>query len=441
MPLFVAEPASVGASSDPGSARSSFLRASLLALHDSLRDRGSYLVVRCGDPVEIVSAVYREVGARAVFAHDDATPDAAALLRAVGGQVNLVTEPGVLIHGPDEVLKSDGTPYTVFTPYSRAWRARTLPTRADILPAPTAIPTVPGLPTDLAWDTERRATLPDWPAGDDEARGRLAAFCQDGGGLNRYADDRDRLDLNGTSRLSPYLSLGLISPREAVAAALDQARSADEPEGRRGPDTWLREIVWREFCYSISRHFPWAAEGGYRGKLRQIRWRNDPREFAAWQEGRTGYPVVDAAMRQLGSTGWIHNRARMVAASFLVKDLLIDWRLGEDHFARLLVDWDQAINNGNWQWIAGVGLDAAPYFRVLNPVLQARRFDPNGAYIREWVPELASTPSEHIAAPWLMPEDLQRQVGCVIGVDYPAPIVDHAPARARAIAAYRAGVR
>ncbi len=199
----------------------------------------------------------------------------------------------------------------------------------------------------------------------------------------------------------------------------------------------MNELVWREFYSAILYHFPYVRQMAFRPAMRQISWRNDPADFAAWAAGRTGYPVVDAAMRQLNTTGWMHNRARMIVASFLTKDLLVDWRWGERYFMQQLLDGDPAANNGGWQWTAGTGTDAAPYFRVFNPVLQGIKFDPQGAYVRRWTPELAAVPDEFIHTPWKMPVELQRSAGCIIGKDYPAPIVDHAAARQRVLAAYR----
>ena len=245
------------------------------------------------------------------------------------------------------------------------------------------------------------------------------------------------MDLDGTSRLSPYLRFGMISARQCAVAALEAMAAAPDEAARQGAETWLNELIWREFYMAILYHFPNVLQEAFRPELRAIPWSNDPAQFAAWCEGRTGYPVVDAAMRQLVETGWMHNRARMIVASFLVKDLLIDWRWGERFFMQHLIDGDPAANNGGWQWTAGVGTDAAPYFRVFNPTLQAAKFDPDGAYVRRWLPELARVPDKHIHAPWLMPLDVQRTAGCVIGQGYPAPIVEHGAARDRVLAAYK----
>jgi deoxyribodipyrimidine photo-lyase len=251
-----------------------------------------------------------------------------------------------------------------------------------------------------------------------------------------YAEARDRMDLDGTSRLSPYLRFGMLSARQAAVMAGLARELAPDEKARRGVDTWLNELIWREFYQAILHHFPHVLERSFRPKLQAIPWDNDRTAFAAWCEGRTGYPVIDAAMRQLTHTGWMHNRARMIVASFLVKDLLIDWRWGERFFMQHLVDGDPAANNGGWQWTAGTGTDAAPYFRIFNPVTQGKKCDPQGGYVRRWVPELAQVPDRFIHEPWKMPAETQQSIGCVVGQDYPKPIVDHAWARERALAAY-----
>ncbi len=247
--------------------------------------------------------------------------------------------------------------------------------------------------------------------------------------LPAYAEGRNRLDTDGTSRLSADLKLGTLSPLEVLLAAEGPG------DGRR---VYVSELAWREFYHHVLWHFPHVVRSAFRPAYDAVPWIDDPDGLEAWREGRTGYPVVDAAMRQLAGSGWMHNRARMIAASFLAKDLLVDWRAGEAHFMRHLVDGDVASNNGGWQWTAGTGTDAAPYFRVFNPVSQGRKFDPAGAYVRRWVPELARVPDAYVHEPWTMPPDVQAAAGCVIGRDYPAPIVDHAAARERALAAYAA---
>jgi deoxyribodipyrimidine photo-lyase len=229
----------------------------------------------------------------------------------------------------------------------------------------------------------------------------------------------------------------MVSARQAAWAAQDALAAAPDTAAARGAETWLSQLIWRDFYTAILYHFPHVAHGSFRPAYDTIPWRNDPAEFAAWQAGQTGYPVVDAAMRQLTQTGWMHNRARMIVASFLVKDLLIDWRWGERFFMQQLVDGDPANNNGGWQWTAGTGTDAAPYFRIFNPVSQSQKFDRHGRYLRHWLPELVHLPDAYLHAPWLMPPLEQQRLGFGYGRDYPVPLVDHTQARTRTLAAYQ----
>jgi len=413
--------------------RSWFLLGSLRTLADDLAARGSRLVVRGGRPETVIPALAAEVGAGDVFATRDVSPFARARDRAVAEALaatgrRLHVGRGLLVAEPEEVAGADGRPVMVFTPFFRRWAA--VPRRA-ILPAPTAIPgpafRVPGEPLPPPPPpTADPALLPE--PGEGAARARLERWIASAA-LPDYAEGRNRLDAEGTSRLSADLKLGTLSPLEVLLAAEGPG------EGRR---VFVSELAWREFYAHVLWHVPHVVRGAFRPAYDAIRWADDPAGLAAWQEGRTGYPVVDAAMRQLAGSGWMHNRARMIAASFLAKDLLVDWRRGEDHFMRHLVDGDVAANNGGWQWTAGTGTDAAPYFRVFNPVSQGRRFDPTGAYVRRWVPELARVPDAYLHEPWTMPPTVQAAAGCVIGRDYPAPIVDHGAARERALAAYAA---
>ncbi len=435
IPVFVLDPTLLTAP-DAGAPRVAFLFGGLTALDADLRGRGSRLIVRQGDPAEEVARLVAETGASGVFAEADPWPYARERDARVAARVPLTLTQGVTARPYDGIVKADGAAYTVFTPFSRAWKALPLPRPADLLPAPErlAAPSdVPGLPIPGA------GALPSapFPPGEREAQRRLRLFTRgQDAAIWQYDIARNRMDLPGTSQLSPYLRFGMISARAAAAAAVDALAHAATAEAKKGAETWLNELIWREFYQTVLYHHPAVLDQEFQAGLRGIPWRNDPAEFAAWCEGRTGYPVVDAAMRQLVQTGWMHNRARMITASFLVKDLLIDWRWGERFFMRHLLDADPASNNGGWQWTAGVGTDAAPYFRVFNPVLQGEKFDPDGLYVREWVPELARVPQKYLHAPWAMPADLQRTVQTIVGRDIPAPIIDHAQARERTLHAY-----
>jgi deoxyribodipyrimidine photo-lyase len=276
------------------------------------------------------------------------------------------------------------------------------------------------------------------PAGEAEAQRRLKAFVSGRAApIFGYSESRNRMDADGTSQLSPYLRFGMLSPRHALAAASDRLASAPSAAARGGAETWINELIWREFFNAVLHHFPDVQRHAFRPSARDIVWETSPDAFQAWCEGRTGYPIIDAAMRQLTATGWMHNRARMIVGSFLVKDLLLDWRLGERYFMQQLVDRDPAANNGGWQWVAGTGADAAPYFRIFNPVAQGKKFDPDGAYVRRWVPEVRRVRPAYLHEPWTMDASTQAESGCRIGRDYPSPIVDHAQARARALSRYK----
>lgn len=431
LPVFIVDPR-LAEAPDASPKRLVFLWGGLAALAADLERCGSRLHVRRGDPLAVLQALVTTTGATAIFAEADYSPYARRRDEAIARVLPLRLCDGLTVHPPAAIVRPDGRPYVVYTPFNRAWKARPLP--AAPLPAPVRIPTV-SLDGGEPLPTVAFAT--PFPPGEAEARRRLAAFV--GGNspaIYRYAGDRNRLDRPGTSQLSPYFRFGMLSARTAVHAAYEAMAAAPDAEARKGAETWLNELIWREFYIAILYHHPFVLRRAFRADLQAIPWANDEAAFRAWCEGRTGYPIVDAAMRELAATGWMHNRARMIVASFLVKDLLIDWRWGERWFMRHLVDGDPAANNGGWQWTAGTGTDAAPYFRVFNPVLQGAKFDPEGAYIRRWVPELARVPAAFIHAPWQMSPDEQRRSGCVIGQDYPTPLVDHEWARERALLAY-----
>ena len=335
---------------------------------------------------------------------------------------------------PGVVRTGAGGFFTVFTPFKKAfYRALAERGGAGALPMPKKQAEMPAAPSAVPERVEGFVSAVDpglWPAGEKQAEQRLARFCRER--ISAYKERRDFPAEEATSRLSPYLTVGAVSPRACLAAALD-ANSGRLDSGDPGAAHYISELVWREFYRHLLVGFPRVCMGrAFKPATDRVRWAENPAHLAAWAEGRTGYPIVDAAMRQLRETGWMHNRLRMVAAMFLTKDLFLDWRLGERHFMRHLIDGDLANNNGGWQWSAGTGADAAPYFRVFNPTSQSRKFDPSGAFIRRYVPELADLDDEDIHDPAALPMLLRLRI------DYPSPIVDHAAARERVIAAFRA---
>lgn len=432
VPLFVFDEALL-AGCWPAPNRLWFMRESVRALGDDLRERGSHLAIRVGKPEAVVAEFAKEVGASAVYVTRDYGPYARGRDRRVAaaldkGGVGFSAKRGLMVHEPEEIRSNDEKFYTVYTPYRRRWEARD---SRVVLPAPEEIPTpaqlrVGRLPAlDILGPAE--PTAHDIPTpGEAAARLRLDAWIADG--LADYDGGRDQLADDGTSRLSQDLHWGLLSPVEVLARARG---------GGIGRATFRSELCWRDFYYQILFHHPRVTRESFNEKYAELRWRNDADQIAAWRAGQTGYPVVDAAMRQLVALGWMHNRARMITASFLTKHLLTNWTVGEAHFMDHLTDGDLASNNGGWQWAASVGTDAQPYFRVFNPTLQGQRYDAAGDYVRRWLPELANVPTRYIHEPWTMPDDVQREAGCIIGKDYPAPIVDHAAARQTALDAFK----
>ncbi|HEY7607562.1 MAG TPA: deoxyribodipyrimidine photo-lyase, partial [Actinomycetes bacterium] len=326
----------------------------------------------------------------------------------------------------DEVRKTDGDPFRVYSPFARAAKAAAWD---DPLPAPSRVPVPealgPGDPGRFDLDGAVEITPPD-PAA---ALERLAWFVANR--VDAYGRDRNLMAADGTSKLSPYLRFGLVSPRQVAAAV--------KAPGRRGGgrETFVNELLWRDFYAYVLYHRPESAWEHMRPEFAHFEFEDDPDGLAAWRDGRTGYPLVDAGMRQLTGQGWVHNRARMVVASFLAKHLLIDWREGARFFLQHLMDGDLASNNGGWQWVAGTGTDAAPYHRIFNPVTQAERFDPEGDYIRRFVPELARLPAPAIFAPWEAATTDLEAAGIRLGTDYPLPVVDHRHARDRALSRFQ----
>jgi deoxyribodipyrimidine photo-lyase len=420
--------------------RVEFIHDAIVELDTGLRADGGGLIVRHAQAAEAIPALARELGVAAVYAARDYEPyarerDGAVerALAAEGRRFVQMKDQVVLERG--EVLTADGRPFGVFTPYKNAWLRRLTPddlaphasgARRGRLAPPPANAAVPAL-EDLGF---ARTNLASLQLGRGAAGGAaaLADFLRR---IDRYDEARNFPGVRGVSYLSVHLRFGTVSIRELARAA--HARTSP------GAQTWLSELVWREFYQMILWHHPHVAERAYRPEYDAIEWERGAvadEAFAAWCEGRTGYPLVDAAMAQINRTGYMHNRLRMVTASFLIKDLGIDWRRGERYFARHLNDYDLAANSGGWQWTASSGCDAQPYFRIFNPVTQSEKFDPEGAFIRRYLPQLAGFDASEIHAPWLASEARQRAAGCVIGENYPAPIVDHATARKRTLARY-----
>ena len=431
IPLFILEPELMEGAAPK---RKAFLLKALRDLDQQLQDLGSRLIVRQGPALRALRHLMDELGDISIFAHEDFSPFSRQRDEAVRDKLDLGTFPGVTLRHPESILKSDGDPYIVYTPYKNTWYEQPLPTPADCLPAPEKL--LP-LPPDL--DSE---TLPNsdtlvehFPGTAKEAQERLSSFID--GDIHNYKSLRDRLDKDGTSKLSPYFRFGLVSPRQAFTQAQIAYIQSQNSKDRQEIRTWMNELVWREFYTAILYHFPNVMEGPFRENYTDIPWREASEDLQAWKEGQTGYPVVDACMRQLKETGWMHNRGRMIAASFLTKDLLINWQEGEDWFMQNLVDGDPAANNGGWQWTAGTGTDAAPYFRIFNPVLQGQKHDSDGVYIAKWVPELEKLTVKYRHEPWEMSDEDAREFGFQLGKDYPYQIVDHQFARDRTLDAYK----
>lgn len=430
-PLFVFdEPLLSGRWPSPN--RVSFMRDSAMELDRSLRQAGSRLHVRSGRPADVVAAFARDVGADAVLVSRDYGPyarfrdgEAAAALAEDGRTFH--ARRGLLVQEPEDVLTQAGERFAVYSPFRRAFERLE---RREPRAAPSRIAT----PQDAAvgeWPSLQSLTSGTPAAGliapgEAAAQDRLDRWVD--GGLREYHSRRNDLAVEGTSRLSQDLHWGLLSGAQVYGRCVGPGR---------GPETFRSELTWREFYTHLLWHEPTVTREPLDPPYDVAPWQDDPDGLSAWKDGRTGYPVVDACMRQVQELGWMHNRGRLIVASFLTKHLLIDYREGERHFMWHLTDGDLANNNGGWQWTASVGTDRQPVFRIFNPTLQATRFDPDGAFVRRWVPELAGVPAGSIHEPWLMSAEVQERVDCVIGRDYPAPIVDHAQARLRALDAFR----
>lgn len=433
VPVFILEEA-FRTGPDVGAARLAFLLRSLQTLRESLVRLGYPLVIRRGRSEIELPKLCRELGAGAVFCNRRYEPHAQArdgrvcrALSALG--IAFQSFKDAVIWEDRDILTKTGNPYAMFTPYAKAWRTRPIPPpQRSLPPAAGRFPNLasdcpPGDPVELGHPLAQTI----FPAGEAAGLKLLDDFL--GGAAHRYAEERNLPALAGTSRLSPHLRCGTVGIR-TVLAGVAAARAQAAPPQQAGCDAFLTELIWREFFLQILANFPHVAEGPYRREYQAVHWSENKEHFEAWCQGMTGYPIIDAAMRCLNATGWMHNRLRMLTAMFLIKDLLLPWQWGERYFMRQLVDGDPAANNGNWQWCAGTGADAAPYFRVFNPTTQAEKFDPAGAFVREWVPELSALPGKQIHRPWEQPRALQPS-------NYPRPLVRHDEQRPKFLALFR----
>jgi deoxyribodipyrimidine photo-lyase len=422
----------------PGGASRWWLHHSLKSLAADLARRGASLVLRRGDPRQIIPALAREVGAASVhagFAHEPGwrahDRHIATSLDTCGAR--LVLHRCATLIDPDRIRTRTGTVYGMFTPFARAVEEAGEP--PDPEPAPRALPSAKPVSSDRLEDWNLLPTHPDWAGGirdswvpgEAAALERLSAFLDHA--VSRYGTGRNLPSEDGTSMLSPHLHFGEISPRTVWHACRQRGGGPDR-------NSFLRELIWREFSAYLLWHNPTMPEAPLRPAFENLPWRRDTRALRAWQQGRTGIPIVDAGMRQLWQTGWMHNRVRMIAASFLIKHLLLSWQDGEAWFWDTLVDADLASNAASWQWVAGTGIDAQPFFRVFNPVTQGEKFDSSGAYVRRFVPELAALPDRYLHAPWNAPPLVLEQAGLRLGREYPAPLIDLAEGRQRALEVY-----
>ena len=416
-------------------------------LHRSLAALGEHvpLVLRRGPADRVLAEVLKETGAASLHFTRDYAPWSAGLETRVKAACETAGATchrygGFLLHEPEAIRTGMGEPYKVYTPFSKACFAAGEP--KPLKPVPAFKAWTGKIDSDRLEDWQLLPARPNWAAafeshwqpGEAGAARRLADFID--GGLAHYADERDRPDRDVTSRLSPHLHFGEVSPAQcwhAVRAA--QVKAGGRLD--RAAEKFLKELLWREFSYHLLHHWPTLPSKPFRPEFANFPWTDDLAGLKAWHKGLTGYPIVDAGMRELWATGIMHNRVRMIAASFLIKNLLVPWQEGERWFWDTLVDADIANNAASWQWVAGCGADAAPYFRIFNPVLQGVKFDPQGAYVRRWLPELAGLPDDYVHRPWDAPPDVLRRAAVELGRDYPHPVVDHGTARDRALAAFK----
>jgi deoxyribodipyrimidine photo-lyase len=430
----------------PGGASKWWLHQSLQALTDELEQCGSYLAIRSGESLGQLQSIIKETGADTVLFNRRYEPEARELEQHVAAKlskagITVRSFNSSLLREPGLVRNKEGKPFKVFTAYWRNCLLADQPQKP--LPKPATIKSWPKEPDSIT--LKKLALEPKikwakgleeaWAPGSNGVRKNLRHLTNSV--IHNYADSRNRPDQNGVSRLSPHLHFGEVSPNmiwHEVRQALSTTSSAKTKDNA---EIYLKEIGWREFAYDLLVNFPYSTNEPLYEDYANFPFLQDARALKAWQKGLTGYPMVDAGMRELWHTGWMHNRVRMIVGSFLVKDLLLPWQAGAKWFWDTLVDADLASNTMGWQWVAGCGADAAPYFRIFNPISQGAKFDPDGDYVRKWVPELAKVPTKYIHSPWLASKDELRQAGVELGKDYPLPIIDHAFARTRALAALK----
>lgn len=425
-----------------GAAQGWWLHHSLTALGTSLKRLGTPLILRSGVAGKVLDDLIEETGAETIYwnrRHDPAgiriDTDIKASLKARG--LTAKSFSGELLHDPTRLLTGEKKPYRVYTPFWRAFERDGEP--HEPIDAPGKLVAVhPSPKSETLGDWTLLPSKPDWAAtfseiwtpGEDAARERLETFVD--GAIDGYQAKRDHPSIDATSMLSPHLAMGEISPARVWHATRALNAPTDDVIHFR------KELVWREFCHHLHFHFPVLAEKNWNDRFDAFPWEGSTKEFKAWTRGETGYPIVDAGMRQLWQHGFMHNRVRMITASFLIKHLMIDWRRGEQWFRDTLVDADAASNAANWQWVAGSGADASPFFRIFNPILQGEKFDPDGTYVRRFVPELEKLDAAFIHKPFDAPESALKKAGVALGETYPKPLVDHAKARERALGAYKA---
>jgi deoxyribodipyrimidine photo-lyase len=434
--VFVFDPSNLSEFQNKHSHHVQFMFESLQTLDAELKTHGHRMAVLYGDPVDVLQKFCQEHKIDQLHFNKDYEPSAidrdARVTRALRDQgVEVFSYKDSVIFEEHDVVKADQQPYKVFTPYKNAWlqKLSEKPLRfAKVnLEKVTASKTASTIDDfSLRKFGYQSVDLGVFQPGTEGGKKQFASFV-----LEDYKENRDYPALlHGTSRLSPHLRFGTVSCRHLLKKSLERKTL--------GHQTWLSELIWREFYQMILFHFPHVETSAFRTEYQEILWPGLKEHLEAWKAGQTGYPIVDAAQRQLLKTGWMHNRLRMITASFLVKDLLVDWREGVEWFKQHLVDHDLAANNGGWQWAASTGCDAQPYFRIFNPTLQSEKFDPSGDFIRAFVPELKGFSSADIHTPWLADKETQRQAGCEIGIDYPSPIVDHATQKPKVLKLFKA---